>query len=263
MQWFRNFKPNTSLAISDRGLAYGDGLFETIATVSGTIPSLLFHQARLARGCKRLGFDVSKELWQQWWGFVQSLAEQMPNCGIKVMVTRGSGGRGYLPPLQPDFEFLVGVFEMPNYQAQQKEGVSLLLSPIQASINRSLSGLKHLGRLENVLAKQALSNQAFEAVLLDANKHLVECVQSNLFWLKNNQLFTPALHQSGVQGSFRAKVLLSFEGVVNIGSYGVEALYQADEIFITNGLSGILPVTQFEDKSLPIGRLTQKLMDQV
>lgn len=263
MQWFKNFNPDTSIAISDRGLAYGDGLFETIATQSGTIPALSFHQARLARGCKRLGFDVPTELWQQWWLFIQEQAIETPNCGIKVMVTRGSGGRGYLPPEEPNFEFLVGVFDVPSYQSQQKAGVSLLVSPIQASINRSFSGLKHLNRLENVLAKQSLAGHAYEAVLLDANKHLVECVQSNLFWFKNDQLYTPALHQSGVQGSFRAKILSSFEGVVNVGSYGVDTLYQADEIFVTNALSGILPVTQFEDKTLLIGQLTQKLMDQV
>lgn len=263
MQWFRNFNPDTSIDISDRGLAYGDGLFETIATQSGAIPSLAFHQARLARGCKRLGFDISTELWQQWWLFIQEQAVENPDCGIKLMLTRGSGGRGYLPPEQPKFEFLVGVFDAPNYQSQKKLGVSLQVSPIQASINRSLSGLKHLNRLENVLAKQSLLNQAYEAVLLDANQHLVECVQSNLFWFKNGYLYTPALHQSGVQGSFRAKILSSFEGVVNIGSYGIDALCQADEIFVTNGLSGILPVVQFKNKMLPIGRLTQKLMDQV
>lgn len=263
MQWFRNFNPDTSIEISDRGLAYGDGLFETIATQAGIIPSLPFHQARLARGCKRLGFDVPSELWLQWWEFVQKIAEQTPNCGIKVMVTRGSGGRGYLPPEHPNFEFLVGVFDAPNYRAQQKMGVTLLVSPIQASINRSFSGLKHLNRLENVLAKQSLGNQAYEAVLLDANKHLVECIQSNVFWVKNSQLYTPALHQSGVQGSYRARVLSSFEGVVNIGSYEIDALHQADEIFVTNALSGVLPVTQFEEKVLQIGQLTEKLMDQV
>lgn len=263
MQWFKNFNPDTSIAISDRGLAYGDGLFETIATQSGTIPSLSRHQARLARGCKRLGFDVPAELWLQWWQFIKDKAQETPDCGIKVMLTRGDGGRGYLPPEQPNFEFMVGVFAAPDYQTQKKTGVSLLVSPIQASINRSFSGLKHLNRLENVLAKQSLANQAFEAVMMDANKHLVECVQSNLFWIKRGQLYTPALYQSGVQGSFRSKVLACFEGVVNVGSYGLNALRDADEIFITNALSGILPVTQFEEKVLPVGRLTHKLMDQI
>ncbi|SBS36403.1 Aminodeoxychorismate lyase [Marinomonas aquimarina] len=263
MQWFKNFNPDTSIAISDRGLAYGDGMFETIATQSGSIPDLFFHQARLSRGCKRLGFDVPAELWQQWWLFVQKQAEQTPDCGIKVIVTRGSGGRGYLPPEAPAFEFLVGVFDAPSYVALKKTGVSLLVSPINASINRSFSGLKHLNRLENVLAKQALAGQAYEAVLLDANKHLVECVQSNIFWVKNGQLYTPALHQSGVQGSCRAKILARFEGVVNIGCFGLEALREAEEIFVTNALSGILPVTQFEHNTLAIGPLTQKIMDQV
>ncbi|WP_425640968.1 aminodeoxychorismate lyase [Marinomonas gallaica] len=263
MQWFRNYLPDSSLSITDRGVSYGDGLFETIATHSGYIPKLAIHQARIKRGCRRLGFNISPEQWQICWAFIAQQALKNPNCGIKLMLTRGSGGRGYRPPTDAAYEFLVGVFDAPNYSQQRSEGVSLVTSRIQTSINPSLSGMKHLNRLENVLAKQELADRAYEAVMLDANGHVIECVQSNIFWIIRGELFTPALSKSGVQGSCRTSILSNFVGSVNVGHFSLASLQQADEIFVSNALSGILPVVKFDDRILQLGKLTRTLMDQV
>lgn len=263
MQWFRNFLPDATISISDRGLAYGDGLFETIATRSGHIATLSAHKMRIKRGCRRLGFNVKPEQWQQCWDFVEQKATEHLDCGIKLMLTRGSGGRGYMPSEAPNFEFLIGIFEAPDYSQQQKQGVAIVTSSIQASINPSIGGMKHLNRLENVLAKQALADRAFEAVMLDSNGHIIECVQSNIFWFKRGKLFTPVLSKSGVQGSFRSKILSSYTGNIVVGSYTLVDLQNADEIFVTNALSGILPVVKFDDRILQLGKLTQTLMDQV
>lgn len=263
MQWFRNFHPDNSISISDRGLSYGDGLFETLFVQHGVVVSLTYHIARLKRGCFRLGIKVDEGNWSRLFNFVQQQASLHNNCGIKIILTRGEGGRGYLPPEPANLQFLVGIFERPDYQSLKQSGVHLVDSPIHASINRSMSGLKHLNRLENVLAKQVLPSHAYEAVMYDDLGHIVECIQSNLFWVRNGILYTSMLNRSGVQGTFRSKIFSCYAGVVSIGAYHKKDLLDATEIFVTNALSGVIPVTQYGNRSLAIGAVTQKLMSTI
>ncbi|MCC4274631.1 aminodeoxychorismate lyase [Marinomonas communis] len=263
MQWFRNFLPDTNVSLSDRGLAYGDGLFETLSVLHGDVVNLATHQTRLKRGCNRLNFSVDDHLWQKIWLFVGQKAQEYPDSGLKIILTRGSGGRGYLPPDTPNFEFILGVFEKPNYAAMHQVGVSLTTSPINASINRSLAGLKHLNRLENVMAKSCLPASYYEAVLVDANGFIIECIQSNLFWFYKGRLRTAALMTSGVQGSLRSRILAGFDGCIEIGRYTLEDLMLADEIFVCNAMSQIMPVVRFNDKTFPIGPMTKQLMEKI
>lgn len=263
MQWFLNFNPATSIELSDRGLAYGDGLFETLSARDGVISNLSLHLSRLERGFKRLGFKVDTSEIVKLAGFLSDQAARFESVGFKVMVTRGSGGRGYLPPASANYSWLVGVFDLPDYSAAQSQGISLTHIPVQTSINRNIAGLKHLNRLENVLAKQMLPDGYFEAVLSDANGKMVECVQSNLFWVKNGELFTPLLSTSGVQGTMRHAVIQAHLGVVNIVQEDILTLSDADEIFITNALSGILPVVQFNDRELSVGPICRSLRERL
>lgn len=263
MQWFLNFQPCQQISISDRGLAYGDGLFETIATQAGVVSHLEFHQSRLRRGFKRLNFSIAAEQVKELWAFVETQALRYPNCGIKLMVTRGEGGRGYLPPESPSYQFLVGVFDAPDYAKLKEIGVELALSPIPCATSKAVSGLKHLNRLENVLAKQALPTDCYEGVMLDDKGLVIEAIQSNVFWLKNGVLYTPALTHSGVQGGCRNRVIHFFQGAVNIANLSLASLSEADEIFVTNALSGIIPVVKFQGRDFSIGRYTKQLMDHI
>ncbi|MBM6550289.1 aminodeoxychorismate lyase [Marinomonas ostreistagni] len=263
MQWFLNFIPAHHINLSDRGFAYGDGLFETIATQHGSIINLSGHQARLARGLKRLNFAVDDALLARLWSFIAEQATSNDGCGIKLILTRGSGGRGYLPPDAPQFEVIVGVFDAPDYKALKQQGVSLTISSVECSLNRSIAGLKHLNRLENVMAKQALAPEYYEALMKTATGHVIEAVQSNIFWVKDGILQTPAIIDAGVQGSFRSQVIKNFQGVVNVSRYHESDLLEADEIFVCNALSGVLPVTHFQDRAMKMGPVTQQLMEQL
>lgn len=262
MQWFLNFYPSQNISISDRGFSYGDGLFETISTCSGSIVNLTAHQQRLQRGLLRLGFDLNDDTLSKLWLFLNEQAQLHPNCGLKVIVTRGSGGRGYMPPENPEPQILVGVFDAPDYRQQKASGVALEISATECSSNRSLAGLKHLNRLENVLAKQALSSQYYEAIMKNGAGEVIECIQSNIFWVKNKILCTPAILTGGVQGSMRNQILRHFNGVTSISTLTESILEEADEIFVTNALSGIIPVTQFKNRIIEIGSITQQLMEQ-
>ncbi|MEL0624436.1 aminodeoxychorismate lyase [Marinomonas arenicola] len=261
MQWFINYRQDL-ISPSDRGLAYGDGLFETMKVSSAGVEYLDDHLARLARGLKKLAMPFSDAQLETLRLFLRNSIQPLVKTEsvVKIIVTRGEGGRGYLPPEDCQHTILIGIGDAPNYQVQQKSGVHLGVSDVPVSENPFLSGMKHLNRLENVLAKQKLSDLHFEDVMLDGRGHVIECIQSNIFWFKRGGLYTPSLSQAGVQGVFRHQVL-SNQALyhVEVGRFSLNELKQADEIFITNSLMGIVPVISLLGCSIPIGIHTQRL----
>ncbi|WP_158541164.1 aminodeoxychorismate lyase [Marinomonas piezotolerans] len=261
MQWFLNFQTCHTIDVADRGLAYGDGLFETLYSNNGVIAHLDAHLTRLRRGFRRLHFNITTEELALLNEFLLVQAERHQNIGFKIIVTRGAGGRGYMPPESPNYTWLVGLFEIPDYSNYRSHGIRLGRSAIESSINRNLAGLKHLNRLENVLAKQSLNSTEYEAVTSNALGDLVECIQSNIFWVKSGILYTPSLALGGVQGTMRHQIIKHFNGTINIVQQPPYQLMQADEIFLTNALSGVLPVVEFNGYHLPIGPVTKTLIE--
>lgn len=262
MTWFVNYQIAATLPIADRGLAYGDGVFETIHVVNHTPISLDLHLQRLKRGLKRLVMPLTNDQHQQLLIFLsRHLTTYLPEQGvIKIIVTRGEGGRGYAPPEKPQHNILIGLLPAPDYQQQQSQGVQLALSPIRLSNNPFLAGIKHLNRLENVLAKQQLPKHAFEALMLDQQGHVIECIQSNIFWFRNGHLYTPQLNESGVSGTYRQRILSQQQRFsVYIARFTLADLQQADEVFITNSLMKIVPVTAIAEHTFAIGHHTRTL----
>ncbi|MGO3346651.1 MAG: aminodeoxychorismate lyase [Marinomonas sp.] len=261
MQWFINYQQD-SVSPSDRGLAYGDGLFETIQASQQGFRQLDDHFMRLSRGLKKLAMPFSIEQFSELRAFLmQKILPLVQSASVvKVIVTRGEGGRGYLPPVTCTHNVFVGLTPAPNYQELMRSGVAIGVSDIPVSANPFLAGMKHLNRLENVLAKQRLRSVNFEDVMLNVHGCVVECIQSNIFWFKKGILYTPSLSQSGVQGIYRSRILKtqSLYGVV-VGDFSLDNLKQADEIFITNSLMGIVPVISILESSIPIGINTQRL----
>lgn len=266
MTWFVNYQRDDSLCVTDRGFAYGDGVFETIHASSQCFFQLNDHLSRLYRGLKKLGMPFSHDQKQQLTYFLhEKLLPLVPDESVvKIMVSRGQGGRGYLPPEHCDHTVVIGILSAPDYSLQVKKGVSLSVSPVPVNKNRFLAGIKHMNRLENIVAKQLLASSDFEAVMLDANDHVIECIQSNIFWFREGRLFTPSLAQAGVQGTYRS-VILSKQSqyLVQVSDFSLKAVMCADEVFITNSLMGIVPVTRIDNTTFPIGVHTltlQKIM---
>ncbi|MEP0074051.1 MAG: aminodeoxychorismate lyase [Marinomonas sp.] len=262
MIWFVNYKSDTSLTVTDRGLAYGDGVFETISATSKSLLHIDDHLSRLYRGLTKLGMPFSEDQKQNLCTFLYSSILPLieSDSVVKIMVTRGEGGRGYLPPENCLHTVIIGILPAPDYETQRQKGVSLSVSPVPASENRFLAGTKHLNRLENVMAKQFLMKSDFEAIMLNNNDEVVECIQSNVFWLSQGALYTPSLATSGVQGTFRKYLIENQEQyLIQIGQFPLSDLLNADEVFITNSLMGIVPVTHIAGKSFPIGMDTRKL----
>lgn len=262
MTWFVNYRLEESVSVADRGLAYGDGVFETIRVFPQYFLQIDDHLSRLYRGLYKLGMPFSSDQKKVLSDFldknVQSLIRN--ESVVKIIVTRGVGGRGYLAPEHCIHSIIIGILPAPTYQDHRAKGVSLSISPVPISSNRFLSGIKHLNRLENVMAKQFLKAADFEAIMLNDRQELVECIQSNLFWIVKGIFYTPSLQLSGVQGTYRKGIIENQESyTVQIGHYSLPDLMAADEVFITNSLMGVVPVIHIAGTSFPIGIHTRKL----
>ena len=179
---------STGVDPSDRGLAYGDGLFETMAAADGRIRWLDLHLSRLTDGCARLGIPTpSLELVRR------EIAEHCPRTGravAKLIVTRGSGARGYRPPAHPEPTRILAISAWPNYPATNyTRGIELQTLKLRLGQNPRLAGLKHLSRLEQVLAQAELRDTvADEGLLLDTDGWVVGGTSSNVFAVRGRSL---------------------------------------------------------------------------
>jgi 4-amino-4-deoxychorismate lyase len=257
--------PADSLSVKDRGLAYGDGLFETILVKAGR--PLLFerHIQRLALGGRRLAMSLDLQLIES---ECRSFALQMTEGVMKLIVTRGDGLRGYAPATGTTPRRFLQGSPLPAYpQANAEQGVRLFPCKTRLAEQPLLAGLKHLNRLEQVIARGEWQDADHaEGLMRDTSGRVVEGVYSNLFMVKGGVLLTPDLTRCGVAGVMRAE-LLSVAEQANMPARALDLqmsdLQKADEVFLCNSVYGIWPVRAFERLNWPVGPVTRKLQSLV
>ncbi|MCF6282308.1 MAG: aminodeoxychorismate lyase [Candidatus Polarisedimenticolaceae bacterium] len=261
-----NGEQTTLIALTDRGLQYGDGLFETIALSAGQLTLWSYHIERLNAGCRRLAIPVPDEslLLKE----AELLTKGVKQGVVKIIITRGSGGRGYRPPVSAEPNRIVTLHSWPDYPAAWfKTGVVLRLCQTRLGSNPSLAGIKHLNRLEQVLARREWSDpEIAEGLMLDGNGQVIEATQSNLFLLYDGQLVTPDLSCCGVAGTVRRLVMeVAQEQAIplEISAVTLQQVRQADALFLTNAITGILPVKQFEKVRYDVTSIPTLLIEEV
>lgn len=250
--------PADAVSVADRGLNYGDGLFETMRLHGGRVPLLHRHLARLAAGCERLGIPCPPE--DEIAMDVARLAEAGAEGVVKVVVTRGDGGRGYAPPAAPRVRRIVGLHRLP---ANPEEPVELGLCVTPLGYNPRLAGIKHLNRLEQVLAAgEAAGAGWYDGLMLDDTGAVAEATRHHLFLVSDGRLRTPVLERGGVTGIMRALVLES-AGESGFDHEEVriipEDLAAAEEAFLTNAVTGVVAVDILAGKRLDRGSAPQRL----
>lgn len=253
------------LPVSDRAVHYGDGVFETIACPQGTPRLLAAHLARLAEGCARLGIAApARELLH---GEISRMAHGGERCVVKLIVSRGPAlTRGYRPHGGEKATRILLRYAWPSYDpALERDGVRVRTARVRLGENPALAGVKHLNRLEQVLAAADLTD-ADEALLYSSSGALVGGIMSNVFLIEGTTLLTPQLDTCGVAGVMRSAVLQSAaaQGIkVDIRRLRAEDLSRVREIFLTNALIGIRPVRVLDDTPLTVGAMTRHLQEQL
>lgn len=250
-----NGAETSALDITDRGLAYGDGLFETMRVLSGRIPLLPLHLARFAEGVRKLQLGHEKKRIAAFKATVKDALKSLSGEALlKVIVTRGSGGRGYSPPEEPACNIIVQVFDLPQYLAEYSQsGVVVKACEHRLYHNPVLAGIKHLNRLDQVLASKELVEEA-EGLLFDQNDLLVEGLKSNVLVFQKDLIVTPKLDNCGVKGTLRKFLLQSsFDLALDIIEADItrEEVYQAHGLAMINSTFGIWPVKSISENAVP------------
>lgn len=242
----------------DRGLLYGDGLFETILFVNGAAPLWSRHMHRLACGCDGLLLPIPdlNVLARE----AAKVAEGMPRAVVRITVTRGCGARGYALPESVKPTRIVAAFDPPFIPADwYAHGIRVRFGGVRLSAQPKLAGIKHLNRLEQVLARAEWSDpEIVEALLCDEQDHLVSATAANLFIARGGRLVTPALDRCGVAGVAREEILAHYPDT-EVRQIGREELMGAGEIFLSSSVRGILPVRELGGRAFAPGPFARAL----
>jgi len=263
-----NGETSDSLSLQDRGLQYGDGLFETIAVRNMQFEFWQRHMQRLLDGCQRLRIPLPDP--EHLLAEARTLLDGRSDAVLKIIITRGQGGRGYRAPTESATKpsRILAVYDLPDYPAEnQANGIIARYCETRLGTSPTLAGIKHLNRLEQVLARSEWQDETvFEGLMLAAHGRVTEGTMSNLFFVKEDTLCSPDLSNAGVAGIMREVILeIAYQQnvLVEIAHFSKADLKAADEIFICNSLIGAWPVRQLEIQQFSVGPVTKQIISAV
>jgi len=249
-QTIKIITPDTTISTQDRGLNYGDGFFTTASVVNSVVEHWDLHKARLEECAQRLFFPeldltaIEREV---------SHAISGTQTGIlKIVITRGAGGRGYGLPDTPSIQVLISIMPaVSHYKSWQQQGVSLAVSDVKLAHQPLLAGLKTLNRLEQVLIKKQMSSlESDDVVVLDYDNNAIECSAANIFAIKDGQVISPKLDRCGITGVYLSalcdKLAIEFKAIQ------LDELLAMDAVFMCNSLMGVVPVARIVDTQFDI-----------
>lgn len=244
---------STSLPLPDRGLDFGDGLFETLIIKRGVPQFLQLHLDRLSAGLQVLAFPDCLERADNCLTRAARELQQHQWCALRLTVTRGSGPRGYAAPDNATPRIIVTAAPLSQDRQQVAAPISLGWADMHWSSQPLLAGIKHLNRLEQVLvANQLRQVEADELVVLDQQGNVCSVSAANLFLVESNKLFTPALETCGIAGTRRRLVVEQFAPALGVSveeaHISPDRLRQAAEVFVCNSIRGLQPVARLDQR---------------
>ncbi len=247
----------------DRGFAYGDGVFRTLVMRDGMPENWPLHYQKLVADCGAIGIVCpSAEL------LMSDLQQLFLPDGLtenhlaiaKIIITRGEGERGYAPPAVTMPLRVIIKTAMPQYPEENfVNGVNLYVCETRLAHQPKLAGIKHLNRLENVLARMEWNDPTIaDGIMLDADNNVIECTSANIFARFGDVLLTPDLRQCGVAGVTRQRIMSiahSLSLKIAVETFNVEKLLSADEAMICNSLYGAWQIREIQHKTWQAGAL--------
>lgn len=232
----------------DRGLAYGDGLFETMRASAGTLPWWPRHRARLLAGARRLGIAAPSDS-----ALDAALAEALresPEGVVKIVLTRGIGARGYAPTPGVEPTLIVSASAAPAATASALHVDAL---DLRLGVQPALAGMKHLNRLEQVLGAREVAERGLDdGLMADAAGFLTCSTRANLFARLGDCWITPPVDRAGVAGVARGVLLEGWAppGGLQVAPLPLQDLSRVDALFLSNAVRGILRVARCGERRL-------------
>jgi len=251
--------PAGSVPATDRGLNYGDGLFETLRLHHGRACLLDRHLHRLRAGCVRLALPYPGD------GVLRADIEQLvagqgADAVLRLVLTRGDGGRGYAPSAEAQGRRIVALHPLPPVGPH---ALRVGLCTTRLGRNTTLAGLKHLNRLEQVLAAAEVAAAGWdEGLMLDEAGLVIEATRHNVFFLRAGRICTPPLAHAGVAGVMRQLVI---ETAHAMGMGGDEQplrydeLHEIDLLFLCNAVVGPRRVNRIGTRDYAPGEVLERL----
>ena len=235
-------EPDSRVPIADRSFNYGDGVFSTLVSHQGHVQLLDLHISRLQLSAIKLGMVTID--WQQ---LKQALLDAAceSRTVIKVLVSRGCGGRGYSSQNTTPDIYITRSDYPESYLDWRRAGIALGVSEVKLGLNPALAGIKHCNRLEQVLIKNAMADKPWQdEIVTDLTGAVVECSAANLFWYTKGNWYTPLLTASGVNGVMKQHLIEHVPALKSTRQVkiGVGAIAHADSLFISNAVMGLVPV---------------------
>ncbi|MHB8915626.1 MAG: aminodeoxychorismate lyase [Thiobacillus sp.] len=247
MNWLMNGEVNATLSPLDRGLAYGDGVFRTLKVLRGEPVWWADHYVRLAQDCAALKLvcpdaDLLRNE-------IHAVTATCKDAVVKIILTRGPGARGYAVPDSVAPTRIVIATPLPN-ELDIQTGIRARWCTLKLARQPQLAGIKHLNRLENVLARQEWSSpDIIEGLLCDDTGAVIGGTRSNLFAIAEGRLYTPDLTHSGVAGVTRTRILRAAQlhGIkVQVGRLECPDILNADEVFLSNSIAGLWRIARLD-----------------
>jgi len=255
---------STAISVDDRGLQYGDGLFETMAAINGRVRHFERHMERLAEGGSRLGLPVpDPDL------IALECEKALAGLGagsVKLIVTRGPGPRSYRPPAEPSVTRIV-VSSAPKPRNDPEDGIVVRLCDTPLGLNPVLAGLKHLNRLEQVMASAEWNDPALaEGLMSSVDGRVICATAANVFLVCEGTLVTPEIRDCGVAGVMRGVVLAAARELsifTEVRDVRQLDFVEADEVFLTNAITGVRPVGEIlgARRYAAPGEVTRRLLE--
>ena len=260
-------RPVAEIPVGDRGLAYGDGIFRTIRIESGRPLAWSEQWRRLVHDCTALGLGTPLEA--EISADIEALFDNATHGVCKIMITRGSGGRGYMPPRTPTPRRIVSAHELPAHAYGTPEPIALARSSVALAIQPRLAGIKHLNRLEQVLARTECDNRGLaDAWMADSQGFVIATTMRNLFFVDSRgRWLTPSLTRAGIIGATRQCLWRALDGAgeaVAESDIRPHALTDCRGAIACNSVGGVVAVSHFDGVALAdsetLARYARKLL---
>ncbi len=250
--------------LQDRAFHYGDGLFETLLLENGELRFWPAHYQRLSESAQRLLIACPDKLWFE--HELQPYIALKKRLVIKILLSRGSGGRGIQLPKKDSSNVYLLHYNADNIVLNQS--IKAIFSEITLPENQNLAGIKHLNRLDYTLAAASLQQYPTfdEALLMDKHGHVIEGIIHNLFFVRDGIFYTADLSRCGVNGVMRRIILKKLKQMgkkVKIGDYLRSDVLAADECFVCNSVQGIRPLNAIGKQIFKHGENTRLLQQQI